>query len=99
MEIPILHFDSGGGSCSALLSERSGGNSIQTVFMFVARLFFFTPHESPRYFVPPGRPQDAVISLRGIIRAKGDTFEIGINDVDDSPLNNPDHQQEGRENR
>ncbi len=99
MEIPILHFDSGGGSCSALLSERSGGNSIQTVFMFVARLFLFTLHESPRYLVHAGRPQDAVIALREIIRANGDTLEIGIDDVDDSLLNSQDPQQEVSEMR
>ncbi|KAF8339969.1 major facilitator superfamily domain-containing protein [Cantharellus anzutake] len=60
--------------------------TIMTAFMFASRLFFFTLHESPRYLVHAGRPQEAVIVLQKIIRVNGNVLEIGLHDVDESLL-------------
>ncbi|KAF9481138.1 MFS general substrate transporter [Pholiota conissans] len=54
-----------------------------TLFMFVARIVFFRLHESPRYLVHAGRPQDAVKSLQMISRFNGSDLEIELEDVRD----------------
>jgi len=57
---------------------------LMTLLMFMARVVFFRLHESPRYLVHTGRPQDAVLSLRKISRFNGGGFNIDISDVEDS---------------
>lgn len=51
--------------------------------MFVARMIFFRLHESPRYLVHAGRPQEAVNSLQLISRFNGSDVPIGLDDVED----------------
>ena len=56
--------------------------------MFLARMVFFRLHESPRYLVHAGRPQDAVKSLQMISKFNGSTVPIELADVRDhhSPI-------------
>lgn len=51
--------------------------------MFLARLVFFRLHESPRYLVHAGRPQDAIKSLQLISRFNGSDISIELEDVRD----------------
>lgn len=51
--------------------------------MFLARIAFFRLHESPRYLVHAGRPQEAVESLQLISRFNGSELSIDLEDVDD----------------
>lgn len=52
--------------------------------MFLARIVFFRLHESPRYLVHAGRPQEAIESLQMISRFNGDELSLGLEDVRDS---------------
>jgi len=51
--------------------------------MFLARMVFFRLHESPRYLVHAGRPQDALKSLQMISKFNGSDLEIELEDVRD----------------
>ena len=51
--------------------------------MFLARIVFFRLHESPRYLVHAGRPQDALESLQMISRFNGSELELDLEDVVD----------------
>ena len=55
----------------------------KTLAMFLARIVFFRLHESPRYLVHAGRPQDALETLRMISRFNGSELELDLNDVED----------------
>jgi hypothetical protein len=55
----------------------------QTLSMFLARMVFFRLHESPRYLVHAGRPQDALKSLQMISKFNGSDLEIELGDVRD----------------
>ena len=55
----------------------------QTLFMFIARIIFFRLHESPRYLVHAGRPQEALQSLQLISRFNGSELPIELSDVQD----------------
>ena len=55
----------------------------QTLTMFLARMVFFHLHESPRYLVHAGRPQDALKSLQMISKFNGSDLEIELEDVRD----------------
>jgi hypothetical protein len=57
--------------------------SLQTLTMFLARMVFFRLHESPRYLVHAGRPQDAIRSLQMISRFNGSDILIELEDVRD----------------
>lgn len=54
--------------------------------MFLARMVFFRLHESPRYLVHAGRPEDAVKALQLISRFNGSDISIGLEDVRDTPV-------------
>ncbi|KAF8799365.1 MFS general substrate transporter [Phlegmacium glaucopus] len=54
-----------------------------TLSMFLARMVFFRLHESPRYLVHAGRPQDAVKSLQLISRFNGSDISLELEDVRD----------------
>ncbi|KAI0269991.1 major facilitator superfamily domain-containing protein [Gloeopeniophorella convolvens] len=56
---------------------------IITMSMFLARIVFFRLHESPRYLVHAGRPQDALESLQMISRFNGSELELHLGDVED----------------
>ncbi|KAF8158011.1 major facilitator superfamily domain-containing protein [Crassisporium funariophilum] len=61
-----------------------------TLSMFLARIVFFRLHESPRYLVHAGRPQDAVKSLQLISRFNGSDLSVELEDVRDhhnAPVN------------
>lgn len=51
--------------------------------MFIARMLFFRLHESPRFLVHAGRPQDALKSLQMISRFNGSDISIELADVRD----------------
>lgn len=51
--------------------------------MFLARIAFFRLHESPRYLVHAGRPQEAVEALQMISKFNGSEIEIELDDVAD----------------
>ena len=53
--------------------------------MFLARIAFFRLHESPRFLVHAGRPQEALVSLQMISRFNGSDLHIAIEDVHDHP--------------
>ena len=55
----------------------------KTLTMFLARMVFFRLHESPRYLVHAGRPQDALESLQMISRFNGSELELDLEDVVD----------------
>ncbi len=55
----------------------------QTLFMFTARIILFRLHESPRYLVHAGRPQEALQSLQLISRFNGSELPIELADVRD----------------
>ncbi|THH29107.1 hypothetical protein EUX98_g5071 [Antrodiella citrinella] len=52
-----------------------------TLSMFIARMVFFRLHESPRYLVHAGRPQEAVESLQLISKFNGSELSLGLDDV------------------
>jgi len=52
-----------------------------TLSMFLARIAFFRLHESPRYLVHAGRPQEAVESLQLISKFNGSELSLGLDDV------------------
>ncbi|KAL0961499.1 hypothetical protein HGRIS_006441 [Hohenbuehelia grisea] len=54
-----------------------------TLGMFIARMVFFRLHESPRYLVHAGRPQEALESLQMISRFNGSDLTLELEDVDD----------------
>ncbi|KAF9054843.1 major facilitator superfamily domain-containing protein [Panaeolus papilionaceus] len=54
--------------------------------MFLARIVFFRLHESPRYLVHAGRPQEALRSLQEISKFNGTNILIELEDVRDQPL-------------
>jgi hypothetical protein len=54
--------------------------------MFLARIAFFRLHESPRYLVHAGRPQEALVSLQMISRFNGSDLTINLEDVHDHQL-------------
>lgn len=51
--------------------------------MFLARIAFFRLHESPRYLVHAGRPQEAIESLQMISRFNGSDLSLELDDVRD----------------
>ena len=51
--------------------------------MFLGRMVFFRLHESPRYLVHAGRPQDALESLQMISKFNGSELELDLEDVED----------------
>ncbi|OBZ68970.1 putative MFS-type transporter PB1E7.08c [Grifola frondosa] len=55
-----------------------------TLSMFLARMVFFRLHESPRFLVHAGRPQEALESLQLISRFNGSEISLGLHDVEDS---------------
>ncbi|KAF9054830.1 major facilitator superfamily domain-containing protein [Panaeolus papilionaceus] len=57
-----------------------------TLSMFLARIVFFRLHESPRYLVHAGRPQEALRSLQEISKFNGTNILIELEDVRDHPL-------------
>ncbi|KDQ20952.1 hypothetical protein BOTBODRAFT_62009 [Botryobasidium botryosum FD-172 SS1] len=54
-----------------------------TMLMFVARIFFFRIHESPRYLVHAGRSAEAVHALQNISKANGAPMKLSLKDVED----------------
>ena len=66
----------------------------KTFVMFLARIVFFRLHESPRYLVHAGRPQDALESLQMISRFNGSELDLELKDVEDRisvpPTRTPD---------
>ncbi|KAH7101221.1 MFS general substrate transporter [Auriculariales sp. MPI-PUGE-AT-0066] len=56
-----------------------------TGIMFLCRIIFFRLHESPRFLVATGRPQEALVSLRKINKFNGGDLLIEIGDVSDQP--------------
>ncbi len=52
--------------------------------MFIARIVFFRLHESPRYLVHAGRPQEAIESLQLISKFNGEDLDLDLEDIDDS---------------
>ena len=67
--------------CSQFRLTYSCGT--KTLTMFLARIVFFRLHESPRYLVHAGRPQDALESLQMISRFNGSELELDLEDVVD----------------
>ncbi|OSC97208.1 MFS general substrate transporter [Trametes coccinea BRFM310] len=55
-----------------------------TLSMFLARIVFFRLHESPRYLVHAGRPEEAVESLQMISRFNGEEIDLNTEDVEDT---------------
>lgn len=63
--------------------------------MFLARMVFFRLHESPRYLVHAGRPEEAIVSLQLISKFNGSELALGLDDVSDHPIDphdRPRHQ-------
>lgn len=65
--------------------------------MFLARMVFFRLHESPRYLVHAGRPQEALESLQLISRFNGSELALDLDDVEDrrSPQSGSSDRQRG----
>ncbi|KAI8994255.1 MFS general substrate transporter [Trametes punicea] len=63
-----------------------------TLSMFFARIVFFRLHESPRYLVHAGRPEEAMESLQMISRFNGEELDLNVEDVQDTvqPVPNGD---------
>lgn len=57
--------------------------AVQTLGMFAGRMLLFRLHESPRYLVHAGRPQDAIKSLQMISRFNGSELSIELDDIRD----------------
>jgi hypothetical protein len=66
----------------------------KTFAMFLARMVFFRLHESPRYLVHAGRPQDALESLQMISRFNGSELDLDLKDVEDRINDPPTHAQD-----
>ncbi|KAI0322023.1 MFS general substrate transporter [Amylostereum chailletii] len=73
---------------------------IITLSMFAARMIFFRLHESPRYLVHAGRPEEAIESLQLISRFNGSELELFLEDVldrvdrvDSGPLPPSTHEE------
>lgn len=64
-------------------SGTSIDNIAKTFSMFLARIVFFRLHESPRYLVNAGRPQEALENLQLISRFNGSELSLELEDVDD----------------
>lgn len=58
---------------------------VQTLSFFVARIVFFRLHESPRYLVHAGRPEEALVNLQKISKFNGSELELALEDVQDNP--------------
>ncbi|KDQ62758.1 hypothetical protein JAAARDRAFT_149872 [Jaapia argillacea MUCL 33604] len=61
-----------------------------TLSMFIARLLFFRLYESPRYLVHAGRKEEALASLKMIVKFNGSgegEWVIGLGDVEDVRVN------------
>ncbi|KAF9440631.1 hypothetical protein P691DRAFT_801711 [Macrolepiota fuliginosa MF-IS2] len=56
---------------------------VRTLSMFLARNVCFRIHESPRYLVHAGRPQEAVKSLQMIPKFNGSGLGMELDDVAD----------------
>ncbi|KAH8114414.1 MFS general substrate transporter [Phellopilus nigrolimitatus] len=54
-----------------------------TLAFFLARIVFFRLHESPRYLVHAGRPEEAVLNLQKISRFNGSELSLDLEDVID----------------
>ncbi|THH07777.1 hypothetical protein EW145_g3153 [Phellinidium pouzarii] len=54
-----------------------------TLAFFSARIVFFRLHESPRYLVHAGRPEEALLNLQKISRFNGSELSIDLGDVID----------------
>ncbi|KAI5118798.1 hypothetical protein M0805_005140 [Coniferiporia weirii] len=54
-----------------------------TLAFFLARIVFFRLHESPRYLVHAGRPEEALLNLQKISRFNGSELSLDLNDVID----------------
>ncbi|KAI0070035.1 MFS general substrate transporter [Panus rudis PR-1116 ss-1] len=54
-----------------------------TLSMCLARIVFFRLHESPRYLVHAGRPEEALESLQLISKFNGSELSLGLADVAD----------------
>lgn len=54
--------------------------------MFIARIVFFRLHESPRFLVHAGRPEEAMESLQLISRFNGEELDLGLEDIEDVEL-------------
>lgn len=67
--------------------------------MFLARILFFRLHESPRYLVHAGRPQEALESLQLISRFNGSDLTIDLDDVDDQRPAEPQPPSSGSDER
>lgn len=57
--------------------------------MFLGRMVFFRLHESPRYLVHAGRPQEALESLQMISKFNGSDLSLALEDVDDQKPQTP----------
>ncbi|KAL1950548.1 hypothetical protein VTO73DRAFT_5672 [Trametes versicolor] len=57
-----------------------------TLSMFIARIVFFRLHESPRFLVHAGRPEEAMESLQLISRFNGEELDLGLEDIEDVEL-------------
>ncbi|CDO69845.1 hypothetical protein BN946_scf184884.g4 [Trametes cinnabarina] len=55
-----------------------------TLTMFLARIVFFRLHESPRFLVHAGRPEEAIESLQLISRFNGEELDLNAEDVQDT---------------
>ncbi|KAI0346052.1 MFS general substrate transporter [Trametopsis cervina] len=71
--------------------------ALLTLFMFGARIIFFRLHESPRYLVHAGRPQEALESLQMISKFNGSELPLALEDVQDirDPLHAPHSSDNG----
>ncbi|KAH9964760.1 major facilitator superfamily domain-containing protein, partial [Russula compacta] len=65
-----------------------------TFAMFLGRMVFFRLHESPRYLVHAGRPQDAIEALQMISKFNGSELELDLEDVEDRIRVPPAHLQD-----
>ncbi|KAF8322590.1 MFS general substrate transporter [Clavulina sp. PMI_390] len=66
-----------------------GGLTLITAAMFVGRIFLFHLHESPKYLVHTGRPEDAALVLRAISKVNGTPLNITVEDVRDTLTESP----------
>lgn len=60
-----------------------------TLTFFLARIVFFRLHESPRFLVHAGRPEEALLSLKKITQYNGSELSLTIHDVDDRRPSTP----------
>lgn len=68
-----------------VLITNSNFVSQQTLAFFLARIVFFRLHESPRYLVHAGRPEEAIVSLQKISQFNGSELSLDLHDVIDRP--------------